>query len=246
MLRLGTFHMFMNVLGAIGTLMAGTGLKNILELEYVENAVVHMMSGKSVQRAFRGHLLVSKCLNRIIVASVLDENPGFMFQVEEIEKMYSSLLTGDISLESLEESTAIVKVSIELEKKKSELAAQSKTSKLWLGYQKMLHTARAMIKADRTGSWKDHLQAVADALPIFAAAGHYNYLKSAYLYVQEMSEPESKHPYVYEKFQDRFHVIRRTNQFWAGLSCDLVIEQTLMRSLKSTCGLTHGSKMTEE
>ena len=245
-LRLGTFHTFMNLLGAIGTLMAGTGLKNILELVYGENAVVHMMSGKSVQRAFRGHLLVSKCLHRIIVASVVEENPEFMLQVEEIEKMYSSLLTGDISLESLEESAAIVKITDELEKKKSELAAQSKTSKLWLGYQKMLHTARAMIKADRTGSWKDHLQAVADALPIFAAAGHYNYQKSAYLYVQEMSELESKHPDVYEKFQNGFHVIRRTNQFWAGLSCDLVIEQTLMRSLKSTGGLTHGSKMTEE
>ena len=103
-----------------------------------------------------------------------------------------------------------------------------------------------MIKADRTGSWKEHLQAVADALPIFAAAGHYNYLKSAYLYVQEMTELESKHPVVYQKFEDGFHVIRRTNQTWAGLSCDLVIEQTLMRSLKSAGSLTHGSKMTEE
>ncbi|KAG1696934.1 Alpha-N-acetylgalactosaminidase [Nymphon striatum] len=31
-----------------------------------------------------------------------------------------------------------------------------------------------------------------------------------------------------------------------ALSCDLVIEQTLMRSVKGTGGLTHGSKMTEE
>ena len=42
-----------------------------------------------------------------------------------------------------------------------------------------------------------------------------------------------------------FHVIRRTNQYWAGLGSDLVIEQTLMRSLKSTDGLTRGSGMTE-
>ena len=57
-LMLGSFHTFMNLLGAIGTLMQGTGLQNILELVYGENAVVHMMTGKSVQRAFRGHLLV--------------------------------------------------------------------------------------------------------------------------------------------------------------------------------------------
>ena len=71
--------------------------------------------------------------------------------------MYSSLLAGDISFESLEESAAIVKIIDKLENKKIELAAQSKTSKVWLGYQKMLHTARAMIKADRTGAWNDHL-----------------------------------------------------------------------------------------
>ena len=43
-----------------------------------------------------------------------------------------------------------------------------------------------------------------------------------------------------------YHVIRRSNNVWAGLGSDLVIEQTLMRSLKSTGGLTHGSGMTEE
>ena len=37
-----------------------------------------MMFGKGVERAFRGHLLVSKCLHQIIVASVVDGNPEFM------------------------------------------------------------------------------------------------------------------------------------------------------------------------
>ena len=101
-LRLGTFHMFMNLLGAIGTLMMGTGPQNILELVYGENAVVHMMSGTSVQRAFRGHLLVDKCLHQMIVAAVVDGNPEFAIKVDDIEKMYSSLLNGDISLESLQ------------------------------------------------------------------------------------------------------------------------------------------------
>ena len=41
------------------------------------------------------------------------------------------------------------------------------------------------------------------------------------------------------------HVIRHSNQYWAILGCDLIIEQTLMQSLKSTGGLTGGSGMTE-
>lgn len=109
----------------------------------------------------------------------------------------------------------------------------------------MLQTARALIKTDRTGSWLMHLHAVLDCLPIFAAAGHYNYMKSAYLYVQEMSKLKATHPDVYRKFSRGFHVVRYSNHFWAGLSCDLVTEQTLMQSLKTSGGLTHGSGISE-
>ena len=97
------------------------------------------------------------------------------------------------------------------------------------------------INADRTEE-----RAVSDCLPIFTAAGHYNYLKSAYFYVQQMCELEIKQPDLFRQFIKGFHVIFRRNQFWAGVSSGFVIEQTLMRSLKSTAGLTHGSGMTKE
>ena len=67
-----------------------------------------------------------------------------------------------------------------------------------------------------------------------------------YHYLQEMSELENRHPDVYLKFANRRHVVRRSNKFWAGLSSDLVIEQTLMRSLKTSGGLIHGSWRNEE
>ena len=61
-----------------------------------------------------------------------------------------------------------------------------------------------------------------------------------------MSKLESKHPDVFKQFFDGFHVVRRSNQFWAGLSADLLIEQTLLMSLKSTGDLTRGRGMTKE
>ena len=61
-----------------------------------------------------------------------------------------------------------------------------------------------------------------------------------------MNELDVKQPIIHEKFMQGLHVVRRTNQYWAGLGSDLVIEQTLMRSLKTAGGLTHGSEMTEE
>ena len=101
------------------------------------------------------------------------------------------------------------------------------------------------IRAERTGNFHLHLQAVKDMLPFFASSGHSLYAKSAYIYLQTMSNLQETHPQVYAKFQEGYHVVRRSDRLWAGLSTDLVIEQVLMRSLKTTGGLTRGRGMTE-
>ena len=109
---------------------------------------------------------------------------------------------------------------------------------LWLNYQRMVGMARMLIKADRTGSWSMHLQAVSNCLTVCAAI--------CSLLPAANEQPGGKAPKRWRKFLDGFHVVRRSNQCWARLSSDLVIEQTLMRSLKSTGGLTRGSGMTED
>ena len=61
-----------------------------------------------------------------------------------------------------------------------------------------------------------------------------------------MAELESDNPEVYHHFMNGLHVIRRSEREWAGLSADLVIEQVLMRSLKTSGGLTRGRGFTEQ
>ncbi|KAK8373017.1 hypothetical protein O3P69_013536, partial [Scylla paramamosain] len=51
-----------NSLGAIGTLMDGSEINEILGTIIAENAVQHIMPGKAVQRALRGHLFLDQCL----------------------------------------------------------------------------------------------------------------------------------------------------------------------------------------
>lgn len=46
-------------------------------------------------------------------------------------------------------------------------------------------------------------------------------------------------------FKSGAHVIRQSEHNWSGLSTGLVIEQVLMRSLKSTGGLTRGRGLSE-
>ena len=78
-----------------------------------------------------------------------------------------------------------------------------------------------------------------------AAAGHNLNTKSVRLYLQSMSSLEADHPDVYRKFETGFHVVRRSNRLWAGLSTVLVLERVLMRSLKTNCGLKKGCRVTE-
>ena len=82
-------------------------------------------------------------------------------------------------------------------------------------------------------------------LSLFAASGHPNYAKSARLYAQQMMSLSKKHPWLHEQFENGKHAVRRSQRYWAGLWSDLVIEQTLMRSVRSTGGLTRGRSMKE-
>ena len=67
-LRLGGLHIEMSYLGCIGHIMAGSGLDDVLELAYAKNAVGHMLSGKAISRAIRGHFLVDAVLNSLLVS----------------------------------------------------------------------------------------------------------------------------------------------------------------------------------
>ena len=57
--------MKMSFLCSISHIMAGSGLQEILEIIYAEQAVGHMLSGKAVQRATHCHLLVDAALNAL-------------------------------------------------------------------------------------------------------------------------------------------------------------------------------------
>ena len=176
---------------------------------------------------------------------MLCDHPDFADLLEELEQLYTRTVTGDTDLHSLITSTCLEKIAHRSSAKIDDLSSRSLASKLWLNYQQMVRIVRKLIEADCIGSWMPHLHAVAECLPIFAAAGHGSYLKSAYLYLQSMTTVEHDNPSVFHRFMNGLHAVRRTDQHWAGLGCDLLIEQTLMRSLKTAGGLTRGSGMSE-
>lgn len=71
-LVLGGFHIEMSYLGTIGSLMAGSGLKELISQVYAEGSVDQMLTGKAVARAVRAHFLVDSALNTIATSHMLD------------------------------------------------------------------------------------------------------------------------------------------------------------------------------
>ena len=63
----------MSFLGSIGHLMTNTGLHEVLETIYARNTIEHMMSGKAISRAIRGHLIVDAVLNGLLLKKALKE-----------------------------------------------------------------------------------------------------------------------------------------------------------------------------
>lgn len=87
----------MSFLGCIGFLMSGAGLVDILEIICAGNAVKHMLSGKAIARAIRGHLIVSSVFNTILATQALDDNDD----LQAARSLFNNLLNGELSVEDV-------------------------------------------------------------------------------------------------------------------------------------------------
>ena len=238
--RLGGFHTLMSFLGSIGTVMEGSGLDSLLELVYAKSSIVHILSGKAIARALRAHSLVESALMGLLFEGLKDT-----FEASTIQELYKNFLNGVVQSDEINENGNIFKLHDLIESYKSKLSV-SRTAKLWLQYLEYVQVVKMFIRAERTGNWHEHLEAMRLMLNLFAATGHINYARSARLYLQSMKSLNVDHPWLYNQFcKTGYHCIRRSDRYWAGLWPDLVIEQHMMRAIKSSGGLTRGRGMAE-
>ena len=59
----------MSFIGCMGRLTAGSGLQQLLGVVFAQNSVTHMLTGKIIARAVRGHFLADAELYRARVAT---------------------------------------------------------------------------------------------------------------------------------------------------------------------------------
>ena len=158
----------------------------------------------------------------------------------DLTKVYDSLGKENSILQTVDECESLQTLN-NMIYAESQRLSRNRTAKLWIQYMDMVSILQQFLRAERTGNWELHLITLRKMLPYFAASGHNLYLKSAHIYLQSMLQLPETNPDVYEAFMAGYHVIRRSDRYWAGLSSDLVNEHVLMRSIKST-GVLHGEE----
>jgi len=158
--------------------------------------------------------------------------------------LFDGVLAGEISVENACKAEVVLRIQEQLNAYTDKLRQTSRTAQLWIQYMEMVELLRTFVKAERTGNWQLHFSTLKQMLPYFTAAGHNMYAKSVYLYLADMQKLSTTNPELYEYFMKGYRVIR-SDRYWARLSTDLVIEQVLMRSLKSVGVLTRGRGSTD-
>ena len=218
--------------------MSGSGLEDLLEEVYAANVIHHIFSGKAYARAVRGHLLVHAALSQIMLEELIETGKISMAQLQNLANYKP-----DDNVQIYQEQQECINSEI---CKWRDQFGEFRTAKYWLQYMEYISVVKCYIKAERTGDWLLHLATVEKMLNLFAATGHIHYTKSARIYLQEMIDLKTKCPDIHDHFVSfGHHSIRRSDRFWAGLWSDLVIEQVMMRSIKSSGGLTRGRGFTE-
>ena len=115
-LHLGGFHTLMSFLSCIGYFMEDSGIETALQTVYGENSVKHMMSGKAIARALRGHFIVDSALmmklhHKLLTEEIEDEAvQQYKIQIENTSfQIYKELKNLDevdlISIQKLDSGT---------------------------------------------------------------------------------------------------------------------------------------------
>ena len=127
--------------------MSSSGLENVLETIFAKNSIDHIMSGKIIYRAIRGHIIVDSVLNGLLLSKVfhdpistieegneLDPNNPTHRLYSQLETLQKAMMDGEMEEISKE---PLVELENLLSAQKQNLQS-SKMARFWLQYMSMV------------------------------------------------------------------------------------------------------------
>ena len=232
--------------------MAGSGIKELFEMIYAPKAVKQIMSGKANPRAVRAHLLLDAVLNGLLLyksmdvplpcaagveqddAESSDKTPCRPYQLKAVESLYDELMAMAKDTDEVANAEAIARIKA-IRDGHVETLTKHPTAILY-GFS---------VSSLEPNGWATGISILMLYRRCFRTC-HSLYAKSTNIYLCSIANLPNDHHVVRQHFVEGLHVARRSDHAWAGLSTDLMIEQVLMRSMRTSGDLTRARGMTEQ
>ena len=97
----------------------------------------HGMTGKAYSRALRGHLIIDHALSKIIVDKLDDDS-----FIADLEPIYNNILEGKKEIQEMESNNMLHEIRVKIDEMRKSLENESRTSKLWIQYQRIVDIIR--------------------------------------------------------------------------------------------------------
>ena len=168
--RLGSFHTICSFLGAIGKLMKGSGLAEIVIQSGIcaSGSIEQVFRGKHYNRALRVHKLMSEALERLLLIKFLDTcESKILEQVHDKTAALSKPSKASLQLILENESCQIMyeQYSVFLSKVRDGLLG--KAVQFWLYYKDMVSIVLRFLRATRKNDMDLHIACIQDMCPLF-------------------------------------------------------------------------------
>ena len=206
---------------------------------------MNILSGEAYAKALRAHFLVQSALTPIIPQFISPFNLTEQLSIYDVERKYLCYTGGNSNdkqfpdeilnyadandieelhtlverIEQDKDTTLTSGISLKfcrtIARCKEYLSENSLTAKLFIQYIHYINIVKQFVRAGRTGNWQNYLMVVRQVLNPFSATAHFQYAKSARIYLQLMDAPPIDFPWLYNLFQQGYYTIRRCDQFWS-------------------------------
>lgn len=234
-LRLGGFHLLMNYLGAVGKIMAATGLKDLfvegkLLLDGTANKV---LNGKSYYQGLNAHLRVYEVLQELLwnafeewCINVKKETINIRHLEPYIEQLGNALEDGhgDTAHKVLTQLVKFFPRVNDLNDEFQRSREEYPTHQLWMQYIGMVDALLQFIHAERAAIWSEHLSASSKMAIFIAAADHNKYVKAIVSYLEEMRNLPQTAPDVQLEFEKGNFTVKRCSGEFNCVWTDMALE----------------------
>jgi len=243
-IHLGAFHIMCSYMGAIGTMMVGSGFEEILIESGMcaSGSIVKVISGKHYNRAMRVHQHMIDALERMLLDVFIESLSAVDISSETtiFEKLVQiskvALAPSHSDVENSKECKDFID-EFEVFKNKVRTGLLGKTAQFWLSYCDSVWILMRFQKAVKENNLALYIHSLRQMCPMLFSADHLFYARYLPLYYTQLKNIPQSHPGAQQLMENNGLSVARSTVPCSRNSIDITIEQTINRSAKTPGGV---------